>query len=256
MPTNLIDDPNDYPASIVVPDGTDPASSSGVRTPLRQLANRTAHMKRILDTSGVKRIRTLDVYPGDPYGNLRAFTGMVTGQVALLPGYGLYVYNSVAAIVENLPWVLASTAGGIWVHELQDLVYSGQIPRRNRLRSVNNLDLSGTGALLTLTSGSGWLDVPGMAVVVPGTSVGDKLLIDTAMLVTSNDANTGMRVVAEGVAVPETAITLVESDTLRAATIYVVTGGGDVTVKLQVNRVTKDVNVLLPLALRVVLVTP
>jgi hypothetical protein len=85
--------------------------------------------------------------------------GLATKDLRLVPGVGLYRYDSGSSATETLPWIVAPTVGGgRWVHILANYAPVNRIVAATSVASV---------ATRTTTS-STYGDISGAAISIPG----------------------------------------------------------------------------------------
>lgn len=113
MPQNITD-VDEFTDPCTAPADGDTRNAASVLTPFQKLANRTRYLYNVLTSTGVRKIRTVA-----SSGALKALTGMVPGDVAiLLSGVPqLYVYRSIALAGSDLAGMRydSTTAIGQWV---------------------------------------------------------------------------------------------------------------------------------------------
>jgi hypothetical protein len=196
MPTNLNDDPTDFPASISVPIGSDPRTDVSVQGPFQQLANRSANLKARIDAiAPVPRNGVSAFYRVANDAALLAIgaTDHTDKVVCLVDGVGLYEFDASSALTSSAPFVrqpndVPNGAPGRWVlvgagagvlgapNGLPQCDAGGRIPAATVRGGI-----LGTATWLgnNLSSGASgqWTDVTGSAQPLSGLLPGDLVVV-------------------------------------------------------------------------------
>lgn len=198
MPQNITDAITYTSPIVSVADG-DAASGANFLTAPQGLANRTAFLNNILNTTGVTLFRSATV------AGMQALTGVTAGSVCLVASagtgvlQGLYFYFSAATLGTLTPdnkFVYAATGmgAGNWVHELYSLYNAnsgvaaiGPVPGLSGgasgrlLASVVPNRIFATpfmfSAAAQTTTSATYVDIPGTTVTVNGCLTNDIVLI-------------------------------------------------------------------------------
>ena len=114
MPVNITDSIAFTPTVQTIADG-DAATQANFALGPQALSNRTAYLKDLLTnpSTGVQAIRN------GTTAAMQSLSGMANGSQYLVPGYGLYTYNSTSVATIDSLLIFSATGGGRWIHQLQ-----------------------------------------------------------------------------------------------------------------------------------------
>jgi len=251
MPPQNITDVITYTTPVQsVADG-DGATGANFLLGPQALANRTAFLNNLTSNpaAGVSAIRNVANAAA-----LTAISAPTNGSVALIPGAGLYAYNSSSAATVDNVFVVNGPAGvGRWLHEIQGIANTspgigvvsaaGRIPGAivpnavvavaTATQSANQIIPAAQAALLDVTSVTVTLTV----------AVGDILIVDASAPVYYGGTTAGL-VIVSNIAAPGTGVYAAGTDGSLVATSagtitcplvqrLVCGAAGSVTVKLQ-----------------------
>jgi hypothetical protein len=179
-----------YPTDFVIPDDGDPRSASSVNVAFEALADRTAYLNARTPIIG-------------SIIALAALTGMADGQLYLVPGYGLYVYQAASVLTADGVLIVTAAPGGRWIHENASLVNTnpgfaaaglagapiGRIPASfvpNRI--VAPYWSHALGAPFS-TASTSFVDITGYSTAVTSCSANDLLVINGSCEWSFDDSN-------------------------------------------------------------------
>ena len=184
-----------------IDDGSE-GNEATFETPIQKLANRTKYLRARIEADGVKIL-----YSAASIAAMKALTGMVTGQLCLVAGYGLYRFDSSSTVTNETvsPVVVApDTGSGRWVLVRAGLRETGNATTLASLtplydseivlvRSLNRLfryysgDSSTveTNWIVTSTAGR-WIALDTGLTLTNGGAAGDKRRLDPGVLAVPN----------------------------------------------------------------------
>jgi hypothetical protein len=189
MPVDVVES-STFPGKIQsIADG-EPLDASHLIVAPAGLASRTRFLfDTLLGTggSGVRRLRQAATLTA-----LRAIApaDRASGDVCLVPGAGLYVFDATATGPERAPWlVVPGMPPGAWVNVLVAL--AGVASGLATLDATGKLAQPAGGQIVDVkfarlasvwgTPSTAWVDVPGLAVSVDARA-GDRLLVDVTLI--------------------------------------------------------------------------
>jgi hypothetical protein len=227
MPKPLADNPLMFPGPVIVPVDGDAANGAVFEVPYQALTNRTAYLQRIVDVLGVARVRR-----AESIADLKAAVGFAPLEVRVVPGAGLFWFDTAGTDPEDIPYVVVPLfASGRWRNFEPDT--------RSRVASATHI----TGTISVGGAGTTFIDVPGMSVTIPNGRAGDRMIVHFHGSLVSTIGPSGFRLVyndgSVGAAINEAAVNVPASsspgsETFRAwDALRTVGADGAVTVRLQ-----------------------
>src|SRR5947207_509033 len=164
MPTTINGTPT-FANAITVPSAGDAANVASVIPAFQGVLNNAKAVFDQANSTGVLAVRAVA-----DLAALKALTGMVDGQCAIVRKFGLFVYSDPDATTESLPWIAQPSAAGTgrWFHILESVraastglatLASGKVPTAQLSNQIVALYQAAASGVVTPTSSGSYLDL-------------------------------------------------------------------------------------------------